>query len=510
MKGRLEIRTVLDRSAAGASDAVSVDHVTQPRRVCQYVLALGAGVVLVATGWFVEGRLAADDLALVLALAAAGSGAAAALLAVFAARFGADHQAGWVSMALACYGLLVIPTSTIAAVHPAPDTVAVRVLADGIVMCLLLIAAIAPPRLSLQRVFAVLLGTAAAVIGAAALGTALPETVREVAGVVPIGVGLTLAWAASGVAIAARAANRQNRGLWLVGVGIALLGVARALRLTTLEWPLVDAEEVSTGLRLVAVTLVLCGALGLARQALAQFDNRHDTLEEELRLAVARLAHTAERDHELRNGLAGLAGAAALVDGSYPDPQRLGTVVASELSRLDMLLRSPVGDRSAELVTPYAVAPVLHGLVTLRDSSGMDIRLEVEPDLHAIGSSTTLAQVVTNLLANAERHAPRSPVEITALRRDDRVIVQVRDFGPGLPPGAEDAMFGRGVCDERAGGLGLGLYLCRRLLAAENGALTPGSPGGEEPGCVFTVALRGAANPWCATTPTRPRLRTAS
>jgi two-component system OmpR family sensor kinase len=220
---------------------------------------------------------------------------------------------------------------------------------------------------------------------------------------------------------------------------------------------------------------------------------------------VNRLARTAERDHELRNGLAGLAGATSLVAGSCSDPERLGTVVASELSRLDVLLQAPVvGAPPATPATAFAVAPVLRGLVTLRASSGMDVRLEVEPDLRALGSSVTLAQVVTNLLANAERHAPGSPVYITAARRGHRVTVRVRDFGPGLPPGVEDAVFGYGVRDQTRGGDGLGLHVCHRLLTTEDGTITAHSPGPGEPGCLVVVELPAASTTGCAPQPLAP------
>ncbi|GAA4773147.1 hypothetical protein GCM10023200_01940 [Actinomycetospora chlora] len=473
-------------------------------------LALGAAAVLLALGSSLDHGLKSHDLTVVLALAAAGSGAAAALLAVFAARLNADHRAGWVAMALACYGLLAIPASTIAALDPNPAALGVRVLADGLVTGLLLTAAIAPPRLSPWRVGAALLVVAVAVLAAAALGSAFPAALDAVATSVPVTVGLAAAWSAAGIAIAVRAAHGDDSGLWLVGIGIALLGGARALRATTFGWPVLDDAAVSGGFRLAAIAFVLGGALRIAWQALARFETRHDTLEEELRLAETRLARTAERDHELRNGLAGLAGATTLVDGRCPDPQRLGTVVASELSRLDDLLQTPIDVAAAAPTTPYAVAPVLHGLVTLRGSTGMDVRLAVEPGLHALGSPATLAQVVTNLLANAARHAAGSPVEILAVRHEDRVVVRVRDFGPGPTPGAEEAVLARGVRDRAAGGLGLGLYVCRRLLADENGTLALGSAGRGEHGCVVTVDLPAAPPPACAAALAGPELRSAS
>lgn len=501
---------LLGGPAADAFVTAVVDRGSRIRVSHRLVLALGAAALVGAAGWFLQSGLSPTDLTVVLALLAAGCGAAAALLAVVAARLTSDPQAGWVSMALGCYGLLAVPTSTIAAFDPTPAMFAVRLLSDAVVMGLLLVAAIAPPRLSRRRIGVVLLFTGGAVLGTAVLGVLFPAAVDGVATFVPLSAGLALVWTASGVAVAVRAAGRQARGLCLVGAGLTLLGCARVLRLTEFGEPMVDVAAASSALRLTAVALVLFGALHLARQALAQLEDQHATMEEELRVAETRLARRAERDHELRNGLAGLAGATTLLGGGCSDPTRLGTVVASELDRLDDLLQAPVGD-SRQAPASYEVAPVLQGLVTLRSSAGMNIRSELEPGLHALGSSAVLAQVVTNIFANAERHAPGSPVQVTASRHCDRVVIRIRDFGPGVAPGTEDEVFGPGVRDQHRGGLGLGLHVCRRLLAADDSTISLCQAGPDEQGCVVQIELPTAPAAALATLPATPsHLQSAS
>ena len=128
----------------------------------------------------------------------------------------------------------------------------------------------------------------------------------------------------------------------------------------------------------------------------------------------------------------------------------------------------------------------------LRRSAGMDVRADVEPHLCAVGSPATLAQVVTNLLANAERHAPGSPVRITAAQREGRVEIRVRDFGPGVAAGEERAVLEPGVRDERAGGRGLGLHLCRTLLAAEDAAIDILPADERSPGAWWSSSSRPA------------------
>ncbi|GLZ51694.1 ATP-binding protein [Actinomycetospora sp. NBRC 106378] len=164
-------------------------------------------------------------------------------------------------------------------------------------------------------------------------------------------------------------------------------------------------------------------------------------------------------------------------------------MVADELRRLDDLPQGHTGDDSPDARGRYAVAPALEGLVMLRRSAGLDVRADVEPDLHAVGSPRTLAQVVTNLLSNAARHAPGSPVRITAVTRDGSAEIRVRDFGPGIPPGQERAVLERGVHDASAGGLGLGLHLCQTLLAAEDAAIEVSATRHQVPGCEVRLVL---------------------
>ncbi|GAA4750105.1 hypothetical protein GCM10023199_31610 [Actinomycetospora chibensis] len=473
-------------------------------------LVLGAGAVaLLLAGWVLEHGLPSAGATLVFAVLAACSGGAATMLAVFAARLTADPHVGWVSLALGAYGLLAVPALMVAALNPTPSTAAARVLIDGVVAGLLVTAAVTDRPLTRSRVRLVLLGSALTVLGGAAVAAAFPSVVALLAGFVPVPLGIGLVWTGAGAAIVGRGAHREDQGLAVVGVGLALLGTARVVNAAAFGWPEAEVAAASTGLRLTAIALVLYGALRLARQALGSLEDQHDSLEEELRLAETRLARAAERDHELRNGLAGLAGATTLLGGGCPDPVQLSTVVASELDRLDELLQTPVGREAIAPTSSYAVSPVLQGLITLRRSAGMVVDQELQLGLRAVGSSARLAQVLINLFENAHRHAPGSPVRVTAERHEDRVVIQVRDWGPGLQPGTEDAVFEPGVHDGTRGGLGLGLHVCHRLVAAENGTITvlPADP--DAPGCVVVVDLPAAPDP-APPALDRPRLQNTS
>src|SRR4029079_10557959 len=134
-------------------------------------------------------------------------------------------------------------------------------------------------------------------------------------------------------------------------------------------------------------------ALGLlVARSLAAVRSQHFAQQEELTIAALHLGRAqelaAERDHELRNGLAGLAGITHLLSSGADDAeqQRLKQAVLSELSRLHTILDG--GGVTPDVPRPeHAVEPVLAGLVTLRRSAGARVSIDTDPGLRACGHS---------------------------------------------------------------------------------------------------------------------------
>jgi two-component system sensor histidine kinase KdpD len=86
-----------------------------------------------------------------------------------------------------------------------------------------------------------------------------------------------------------------------------------------------------------------------------------------------------------------------------------------------------------------------------------------------------IEQVLQNLLENCLRHTPSgTAIEISAWRTEKAVVVKVADRGPGLRPGTELRVFERfyrGTNAPGAGGMGLGLTICRGIIAAHDGRI---------------------------------------
>jgi signal transduction histidine kinase len=146
-----------------------------------------------------------------------------------------------------------------------------------------------------------------------------------------------------------------------------------------------------------------------------------------------------------------------------------------------------------------AIESVVELLRPLLEERGLRCRVELAPDARrARFDRLRVEQVLTNLVGNAIKYSrPGGSIEIeTRLppRRapSERRFVEVRvsDDGPGVAPRDRERIFEPyvRVGDEaRAGGLGLGLAICRRLVEAHGGTIAVSDrPGG---GARFTFTL---------------------
>ncbi len=94
------------------------------------------------------------------------------------------------------------------------------------------------------------------------------------------------------------------------------------------------------------------------------------------------------------------------------------------------------------------------------------------PDAAVRCDPQRLRRVLTNLVENAARHSGDAPVELDLRHADGRLVAEVRDRGPGLPPGQEGVVTAKGVAlGERRGTAGLGLWIVEALVAAMDGEL---------------------------------------
>ncbi|MCY7342805.1 MAG: HAMP domain-containing histidine kinase [Pseudonocardia sp.] len=444
----------------------------------------------------------------ILTSTAAATGAAAAILAVVASRLFGDPRPAWTAAALVLFLIVVLPWATILPNELDTARLVSRLVAYSTVL-VLLVMSLRPPRvLGAWGAWVVML--TGGLLSLAALGVPDTAAVRAVVATPTLTAATLVGWVAVAVRVVVDAYRRHSTPRLRLGLGLAVLATAQLYRVVTGTAATVDIAFAA--LRLLGLVIVLVGLAQLVQRALLTLRSEHWQQQEELVQAALHLERAgelaAERHHELRNGLAGLAGITRLLstDTGGPDHGRLRHAALAELGRLRALVdraddtfgngfegdldRAPDG-APRHGSGAYDVEPVLAGLVALRRPGGEQLGLHVAAGLRARGDSAVLAQVVTNLLANCERHAPGAPIGIRALRRGAIVAVELRDGGPGLPADIERSVFDRGVRDEGTGGSGLGLPISRRLMAREGGTVTLRTVDGPR-GCLATVTVPAA------------------
>ena len=123
--------------------------------------------------------------------------------------------------------------------------------------------------------------------------------------------------------------------------------------------------------------------------------------------------------------------------------------------------------------------------------TGRPVKVSLSPELPLLSVDPVLfEQVLFNLLDNASIHTPPgTEIEITAFVREAVGVLRIRDHGEGIPPGLEQRIFEKFFRAnlQRVRGAGLGLPICRGIVAAHGGTLEAWSdPSG---GAVFSVEL---------------------
>jgi two-component system sensor histidine kinase KdpD len=204
--------------------------------------------------------------------------------------------------------------------------------------------------------------------------------------------------------------------------------------------------------------------------------------------------------HDLRTPLAAAKAAVSSlrssdVDFSAEDTAELLATVEESVDALTALVgnlldssRLAAGVLRPELQRVYLEETVQRALLGIRKGAtgfrrqGLD-RVKVEVgDAVVMADNGLLERVLANLIDNALRYAPDSPVRVTAGQVGDRVLIAVIDEGPGIPRGTEEALFApfqRLGDHDNSIGVGLGLSVARGFIEAMGGTISASdTPGG--------------------------------
>jgi signal transduction histidine kinase len=124
------------------------------------------------------------------------------------------------------------------------------------------------------------------------------------------------------------------------------------------------------------------------------------------------------------------------------------------------------------------------------DAPVPEVVIEAPTPVRCVFDAGRMDQVVSNLLSNAIKYGAGRPIRLAVLREGAFARLEVEDRGIGIAPELQDRIFGRferAVSGREYPGLGLGLWIVRRLVEAHGGTIRLRSAPRE--GATFTVEL---------------------
>ncbi|KAA0569432.1 ATP-binding protein [Azospirillum sp. Sh1] len=193
-----------------------------------------------------------------------------------------------------------------------------------------------------------------------------------------------------------------------------------------------------------------------------------------------RMEIAAQVSHDLRTPLANLHLYALLIARKAEDPASIRNycrIVEEEITRLSLLADNAVAiakGGAAELTDHGTARPaelvssILARLRPLLDGAGCTPAVRLGATGSVVFNRAAFERIVTNLLDNARKYAAGSPIDIATWVEGNRLMVSVRDHGPGIPPAAAERAFTPWQ-QESGSGFGLGLATIRRLARANGG-----------------------------------------
>ena len=328
-----------------------------------------------------------------------------------------------------------------------------------------------------------------------------------------------------------------SEGWWGTGVEQHMIFAPANAELGVAQWVYDHAQPAGLGTNTLpgaaAIYLPLLGArgtvgvLGLrptARQALAP-EQLHllETFASQMALAIertiladeaqqAQLSTATERmrnsllssvSHDLRTPLASITGAASgliehdldratrhdLAQTIYEEADRLNRLVANllEMTRIES---GSVQVRKEWQPLEEVVGAALARIEPMLGEHKLEVVIPADLPLVPL-DSVLIEQVLINLLENAIKYTPAgSSIQVLARAEPLRVVVEINDSGPGLPPGDEERIFEkfyRAKASGNSAGSGLGLTICRGIIEAHGGRIWAAQrPGG---GATFSFRL---------------------
>ena len=207
---------------------------------------------------------------------------------------------------------------------------------------------------------------------------------------------------------------------------------------------------------------------------------------------------TASIAHEIRNPLAAISHAAALMADELGKEIRLVRIVEENTYRINRIIEDVLSVSRSGRARPESI--VLVDMVTMvveeigrgQPVQAARMQIEIPKNLMVWFDRAQLQQILVNLLVNADRYASHSASAIKIVMRETRETygeLNIEDDGPGLSREAKEHLF-EPFFTTHSKGTGLGLYLARELALANAADLWAADHPLPQSGAIFTLKMK--------------------
>lgn len=204
---------------------------------------------------------------------------------------------------------------------------------------------------------------------------------------------------------------------------------------------------------------------------------------------------TAGIAHEIKNPLNSLSLLCELMEKKAPEDlageAALGRMEVQKISRiLDQFSAAlrPVDLRMEAVEVTAVIGDAVEAAAAAAAAKGVSIRWEPGPGPVIRADRGLLAQALFNVVRNGLDAAGNGEIGIRVDRKKGGVLISVEDRGPGIPAGDLERVF-EPFFSTKSGGLGVGLFLARKIVEAHGGRIS--AAGREGGGTVFRTELPG-------------------
>jgi two-component system OmpR family sensor kinase len=240
---------------------------------------------------------------------------------------------------------------------------------------------------------------------------------------------------------------------------------------------------------------VLAHAYNAAAAQVAEAFVEREAAETHMRQFVA------DAGHELRTPLTILLGYLDVLKrrGENERTNRIYETMTIEGQRMrtlidNLILLARLDSDQARPIEPFDLSELLRkDIVEPRRviAPGVTFALDIGVNATIIADRTEIYEAIANVVDNALKYAPGSPISIAVRRAGAMISIDVADQGPGIAEGDRSAVFDRFYRGEKRGeveGSGLGLAIAKRAIERAGGSLALANTSAA--GTTFRVLLR--------------------